>query len=45
MSESTASPEVVPERSVGRLQVTFVPGNVWRTGLVRARASWPSVSS
>jgi predicted PurR-regulated permease PerM len=34
MSEHTASPDVEAGSSDGHLQVTFVPGNVWRTGLV-----------
>jgi predicted PurR-regulated permease PerM len=34
MSEHTAGPAASPEATDGRLQVTFVPGNVWRTGLV-----------
>jgi predicted PurR-regulated permease PerM len=34
MSEHTASPDAEAGSSDGHLQVTFVPGNVWRTGLV-----------
>ena len=34
MSEPTASPVAVAEPTQGRLQVTFVPANVWRTGMV-----------
>ena len=34
MSERTASPDAEAGSSDGHLQITFVPGNVWRTGLV-----------
>ncbi len=34
MSERIATPDAVAGSTDGRLQVTFVPANVWRTGMV-----------
>jgi predicted PurR-regulated permease PerM len=34
MSEPVLTPDAAPGSSDGHLTVTFVPGNVWRTGLV-----------
>ena len=34
MTEPTTTADALPEPVPGRLQVTFVPANVWRTGMV-----------
>ena len=34
MTEPTTTADALPEPVQGRLQVTFVPANVWRTGMV-----------